>query len=559
MINIPHSLLTAVIGVLTGQRIDESVQHPMIDVDGQMKHRHNSLGQPIHHTDEGIKNFHRWFGDSKTVDEHGRPLVVYHGTPHYGFDAFDLSKFGERDRGDFGKGVYFSGNKIVASSYESPGYFNKPGSGDKTYSVYLKMESPLLHSNRRGAPDWIDREKHDSVWIHSDRYDELPIQHHKNISELVVLHPHQIKSVDNSGAFSHPTKITESEDYREEHPMIDVDGAQKHRLNSLGQSIHHTDEGIRNFHRWFGDSKAVDEHGRPQVLYHGTTEDFDAFDNTKTGKNDRGLWGRGHYFSTSIANANSYALRQGDAAHVMPTYVSLKSPLILKTSKDLVTRMPDGTNYRELVGENLDGSKIKNIALSNGHDGVIQVKPDGTIGDLVAYDPHQIKSAIGNTGAFSHPTKITESEDYREQHTSPGPDTGSPAHDLTKGAYPEDFYSSKGHQYYGDGRSDDKIVHSHLKSLRNRPEADVKIYRAVPNKDEIKDINPGDWVTTNLEYAKDHGELTFDNHKILTKNVKAKELFTDGSSYHEFGYHPVKQQHTMTDSVRQAYINMSNE
>ena len=345
----------------TENTVNESVEHPMIDVDGAQKHRHNSLGQPIHHTDEGIRNFHRWFGDSKTVDEHGRPLVVYHGTPHYGFDAFDLSKFGERDRGDFGKGVYFSGNKITASSYESPGYFNKPGSGDKTYSVYLKMESPLLHSNRRGAPDWIDREKHDSVWIHSDRYDELPIQHHKNISELVVLHPHQIKSVDNSGS-------------------------------------------------------------------------------------------------------------------------------------------------------------------------------------------------------FSHPTKINESEDYREEHTSPDPDSGAPAHNLSSnGVYPDDFYSSKGVQYYGDGRNDDKIVHAHLKSLRNRPEADVKIYRAVPNKDEIKDINPGDWVTTNLEYAKDHGEARFDNHKILTKNVKAKELFTDGNSFHEFGYHPAKQQHTMTDSVRQAYINMTND
>ena len=346
-----------------------------------------------------------------------------------------------------------------------------------------------------------------------------------------------------------------------QHPMIDVDGAQKHRHNSLGQPIHHTDEGIRNFHRWFGDSKAVDEHGRPQVLYHGTTDDFDAFDNTKTGKNDRGLWGRGHYFSTSIANANSYALRQGDAAHVMPTYVSLKSPLILKTSKDLVTRMPDGTNYRELVGGNLDGSKIKNIALSNGHDGVIQVKPDGTIGDLVAYDHHQIKSAIGNTGAFSHPTKITESEDYREEHTSPDPETGSPAHDLSRNAYPEDFYSSKGHQYYGGFDAEDKIVHSYLRSIRNRPDAEVKIYRAVPNKDEIKDINPGDWVAISHNYAKDHGELRFgDDHKILTKTVKAKELFASGDSYHEFGYHPVKQQHyTMSDSVRKAYMNMQND
>ena len=326
---------------------------------------------------------------------------------------------------------------------------------------------------------------------------------------------------------------------QEEHPMIEVDGVMKHRHNSLGQPIHHTDEGIRNFHRWFGDSKAVDEHGRPVVVYHGTTENFEEFDNAKTGKNDRGLWGKGHYFSTSIANANSYVLRQGENAHVIPTYVSLKSPLILKTGKDLVTRMPDGTNYRELVGENLDGSKIKNLALSNGHDGVIQIKPDGSIGDLVAYNPHQIKSALGNSGAFSHPTKITESdeENYRESHTAPRPENSSPAHDLTHTAYPEDFYSSKGARLYGDGRDDDYKVHSQLRTLHNRPEAEVTIYRAVPDDSKITEINSGDWVTTNLQYAHDHGER-FDGHKILSKRAKAKEIFTDGNSFNEFGYHP---------------------
>ena len=81
MINdIPKSLIDAVVRVLTGQTINESTEHPMIEVDGAMKHRLNSMGQPIHHTDEGIRNFHRWFGNSTTVDEHGRPKVMYHGT-----------------------------------------------------------------------------------------------------------------------------------------------------------------------------------------------------------------------------------------------------------------------------------------------------------------------------------------------------------------------------------------------------------------------------------------------------------------------------------------------
>lgn len=154
------------------------------------------------------------------------------------------------------------------------------------------------------------------------------------------------------------------------------------------------------FKKWFAGSKVVDPKGQPLVVYHGTKADFDAFDNSKTGANDRGLWGRGHYFSASVDNANSYALRQGDGARVMPVYVSIKNPLILKTGGDLVTRLPDGTNSRELVGENLDGAKIKQLALDGGHDGVIQIRPNGQIGDLVAYRPEQIKSATGNNGEF---------------------------------------------------------------------------------------------------------------------------------------------------------------
>lgn len=148
-------------------------------------------------------------------------------------------------------------------------------------------------------------------------------------------------------------------------------------------------------------SKVVNpETGEPLVVYHGTARNFDAFDNRKTGANDRGLWGRGHYFASSANTASSYAMRQGDGAQVIPAFVALKHPLMLKTGGDLVTRLPDGRDYRELLGLGLDGSKIKDIALEGGHDGVVQTLPSGMIGDVLAYNPNQIKSATGNTGAF---------------------------------------------------------------------------------------------------------------------------------------------------------------
>lgn len=181
---------------------------------------------------------------------------------------------------------------------------------------------------------------------------------------------------------------------------IEIDGVERSTLNSEGQPLAATEEGVRAFWAWFGDSKVVDADGRPLVVYHGTAADFEAFDDKKTGSNDRGLWGRGHYFSASPVGPNSYALRQGDGAKLIPAYISLKKPLILKTGSDLVTRLPDGANSRDLVGDNLDGTKIKDIALADGGDGVIQIKPDGSIGDAVAFSPTQIKS-VNNRGTFS--------------------------------------------------------------------------------------------------------------------------------------------------------------
>lgn len=128
-------------------------------------------------------------------------------------------------------------------------------------------------------------------------------------------------------------------------------------------------------------------------VYHGTIEKFTKFDNKKTGKNDLGLWGRGHYFTSNKDTSKSYALRQGDDISIIKAYIKIKNPLILKVGDDLIIRMPDGSNTKDWVGYNLDGSKIKSYAQENGHDGVVQLKRNGEIGDLVAYHPNQIKSA----------------------------------------------------------------------------------------------------------------------------------------------------------------------
>ncbi len=67
---------------------------------------------------------------SKVVDENGEPMVVYHGTPDYGFHIFDTRL--TRNKGKDNVGSHF-GSEEQALSFESP---------DKTYSVFLNLRNP---------------------------------------------------------------------------------------------------------------------------------------------------------------------------------------------------------------------------------------------------------------------------------------------------------------------------------------------------------------------------------------------------------------------------------
>jgi hypothetical protein len=64
------------------------------------------------------------------------------------------------------------------------------------------------------------------------------------------------------------------------------------------------------FKKWFKDSKIVDDKGKPLVVYHGTTQDFDIFDITKTEK--EADLGGGFYFTNSTSDVNrNYASIKG--------------------------------------------------------------------------------------------------------------------------------------------------------------------------------------------------------------------------------------------------------
>lgn len=109
-----------------------------ITINGKDRSVYNSAGERIAKSAEALRNFYKWFGDSKVVDEQGRPLVVYHQTSET-FNTF------ERGRDKAGK-----------YDYETPGGFffkstdrNIGIAGNIQMPVYLKAEKTITFDNRQ--------------------------------------------------------------------------------------------------------------------------------------------------------------------------------------------------------------------------------------------------------------------------------------------------------------------------------------------------------------------------------------------------------------------------
>ena len=124
-----------------------------IVVDGKERTVYNSNGERIAKSAEALTNFWRWFGDSKVVDEQGRPLVVYHGT-NAKFNTFDSEMIGKWDYGFYGPGFYFTDHKYVAEDYAKSGAFDDGGTAT-VMPVYLNLQNPFFmdYRNDNGISD----------------------------------------------------------------------------------------------------------------------------------------------------------------------------------------------------------------------------------------------------------------------------------------------------------------------------------------------------------------------------------------------------------------------
>jgi GGDEF domain-containing protein len=190
-------------------------------------------------------------------------------------------------------------------------------------------------------------------------------------------------------------------------------------------------EASPKFKKFFRDSKVVDESGNPKIVYHGTNNpDLSSFSldaaGKKTGNPNAGL---GFFFTDNPQEASRYAEGWGKpGGNVIPAYVSIKNPYEMpyKEFDDLAMasyrRMqadpsydPNSTvKFGDVEGQRAAADRVakyeaearaatenrRKELIAQGYDGIV-IKGSGMRPtEYVAFEPNQIKSAIGNSGKF---------------------------------------------------------------------------------------------------------------------------------------------------------------
>lgn len=215
---------------------------------------------------------------------------------------------------------------------------------------------------------------------------------------------------------------------------ITINGKDRSVYNSNGERIAKSAEALRNFYKWFGDSKMVDEQGRPLVVYHGSKSVFDTFDNTVNQTKERQMGANlGYFFTDSEYVANKFRTKEQQLEEAGYYIENTVREPITEEKYDAQGRYLGSVHYTkatlppyknfglykvylkaenivEYQGESLGVWDVRESALksakASGKDGMIIYKADtggGIANEYIVFEPNQIKST-DNRGTYDSRT-----------------------------------------------------------------------------------------------------------------------------------------------------------
>lgn len=173
------------------------------------------------------------------------------------------------------------------------------------------------------------------------------------------------------------------------------------------------------FKQWFGESKVVDAHGSPQVVYHGTDKKFSAF------KKNKATMGGITWFTSNRSGIENGEVGAQGSGHILDLYASIKNPA-------------GWAEYDKLGLGELKG---------RGYDGVILPNKDGSFDGFV-FEPNQLKS-VENRGTFDPGTDNIFKQQGRGKISNPFAD-GRRVITLLKNADASTFMHEASHGWLAD-------------------------------------------------------------------------------------------------------------
>lgn len=216
-------------------------------------------------------------------------------------------------------------------------------------------------------------------------------------------------SDDLTGGLNMRTLTRGEADTPESRVLGDIEGAGQYPTVNIAEPVGRLQREAPNtpeFKEFFGGSKAVDQEGKPVVVYHMTkAENLEAFDKDKLGTNTGVASAKeGFFFAGDPNTVNVYAntaAATGESPNVIPVYLSLQNPMEFDMGGSLYRKRSYASLLREAKNKGYDGAIIRNTFDGGSKDDI-----------YVAFEPTQIKSAISNTGMYSK-------DDPRIQYSRP--------------------------------------------------------------------------------------------------------------------------------------------
>ena len=159
----------------------------------------------------------------------------------------------------------------------------------------------------------------------------------------------------------------------------DADFESKHPRDKQGRFTEREE-----FLKWFNGSKITDKDGNPLLLYHGSNDNFDAFEKSKYGQ---GQLGFGFYFTSSQKEAKEYG------KNIKEVYLNVKNPFdINQNPKEIAKKLE--IPLEKLQTLTMEDEILSSAIKEKGYDGIVAKDFWGEGNDYyVVFEPEQIKYA----------------------------------------------------------------------------------------------------------------------------------------------------------------------